>query len=99
MLKRCRSLAGSVALLSAGLLSGCAGPLIEDPTGIAFVDHVLAFLANPNVTYLLFVLGLLALIAEVASPGAVLPGWPASSCCCCRCTACCSCRRTGLARC
>ena len=74
MLKRCRLLAGSVTLLSAGLLSGCAGPFIEDPTGIAFVDRALAFLANPNVAYLLFVLGLLALIAEVATPGAVLPG-------------------------
>ncbi len=74
MLKRCRLSLSSVALVSAGLLSGCAGPFIEDPTGIAFVDRFLAFLANPNVAYLLFVLGLLSLIAELASPGAVIPG-------------------------
>ncbi len=74
MLKRCRLSVGSVALLSLSLLSGCAGPFIEDPTGVAFVDRFLAFLANPNVTYLLLVLGLLALIAEFATPGAVIPG-------------------------
>lgn len=74
MHKRCRLSLGSAALISAGLLSGCAVPYIEDPTGAAFVDRFLAFLANPNVAYLLFVLGLLALIAELASPGAVVPG-------------------------
>ena len=57
------------------LLSGCAGaPVLDDPTGIALVDRFLAFLANPNVAYLLLVLGLLAIIAEVATPGAVGPG-------------------------
>ncbi len=74
MQKRCRLSLGAAALASAGLLSGCAGPNIEDPTGAAFVDRFLAFLANPNVAYLLLVLGLLALIAELASPGAVVPG-------------------------
>jgi membrane-bound serine protease (ClpP class) len=57
------------------LLAGCAGtPALQDPTGIAFLDRFLAFLANPNVAYLLLVLGLLALIAEFAAPGATLPG-------------------------
>ena len=71
---RCRLSLGAAVLVLAGLLAGCAGPYIEDPTGVAFVDRFLAFLANPNVAYLLFVLGLLALIAELASPGAVIPG-------------------------
>lgn len=62
-------------LAGALLLTGCADPLIaDDPTGVAFVDRFLAFLANPNVAYLLLVLGLLAIIAEVATPGAVGPG-------------------------
>jgi membrane-bound serine protease (ClpP class) len=75
MLRRYRP--GTALLLLAGslLLTGCADPLVVgDPTGIAFVDRILAFLANPNVAYLLLVLGLLAIIAEVATPGAVWPG-------------------------
>ena len=65
----------ALLLLSGALLSGCAGPLVvEDPTGVAMIDRFLALLANPNVAYLLLVLGLLAVIAEVASPGAVAPG-------------------------
>lgn len=74
MHKRCRLSLGAAVLMLAGLLSSCVGPYIEDSTGVAFVDRFLAFLANPNVAYLLFVLGLLALIAELASPGAVIPG-------------------------
>lgn len=74
MLKTDRSVLVPLLLLGV-LLAGCAGPLaINDPTGIAFVDRLLMFLANPNVAYLLFVLGLLGLIAELATPGATLPG-------------------------
>lgn len=63
-------------LMVAGLLlAGCAGAAsLNDPTGVAFVDRFLAFVANPNVAYLLLVLGLLAIIAEFATPGAVAPG-------------------------
>lgn len=75
MLKRSRLVHAPLLLLLGVLLAGCAGvPAIQDPTGIAFLDRFLAFLANPNVAYLLFVLGLLALIAEFATPGATLPG-------------------------
>jgi membrane-bound serine protease (ClpP class) len=75
MLTRFRPLSALALLSGVLLLTGCAGPLIaEDPTGVALVDRFLAFLANPNVTYLLLVLGLLAIIAEVATPGAVVPG-------------------------
>ncbi len=75
MLKPGRRLLGPLLLLSGVLLAGCAGPLtINDPTGIAFVDRLLAWMANPNIAYLLFVAGLLALIAEFTTPGAVAPG-------------------------
>lgn len=58
-----------------GLLAGCTtAPTIQDPTGIALMDRFLTFIANPNIVYLLFVLGLLAVIAEIATPGAVGPG-------------------------
>lgn len=75
MLRRCRRWPALTLLAGALLLTGCADPLIvDDPTGVVFVDRLLAFLANPNVAYLLLVLGLLAIIAEVATPGAVGPG-------------------------
>lgn len=67
----------SVAWLATlgALLGGCApAPVIQDPTGIELMDRFLTFIANPNVVYLLFVLGLLAVIAEVATPGAIGPG-------------------------
>lgn len=38
------------------------------------LDRMLAFLANPNVAYLLLVLGLLGIVAEVVTAGAVFPG-------------------------
>lgn len=75
MLIRSRSLILPLALLFGGMLSGCTSPpMLDDPTGIAYLDRVLAFLANPNVAYLLLVLGLLALIAEFTTPGATVPG-------------------------
>jgi len=75
MLIRSRSLVLPLLLLFGGVLSGCAGPpVFDEPTGVAYLDRVLAFLANPNVAYLLLVLGLLALIAEFATPGASVPG-------------------------
>jgi membrane-bound serine protease (ClpP class) len=66
----------AILLLSSGLLlAGCASaPVMDDRTGIAFFDWFLAFLANPNVAYLLLVLGLLSVIAEIATPGAIGPG-------------------------
>ncbi len=56
------------------LLAGCADAVFQDQTGVQFVDRFLAFLVNPNAAYLLLVLGLLAVVAEVATPGAVVPG-------------------------
>ena len=37
-------------------------------------DRFLAFISNPNVAYLLFMLGLLGIYFELSNPGAVLPG-------------------------
>ncbi|MGE5603012.1 MAG: NfeD family protein [Nitrososphaerales archaeon] len=74
-MKVSRMLYGPLLLLFGAVLAGCAGsPSFRDPTGVAFLDRLLAFLANPNVAYLLLVLGLLALIAEFTTPGAVAPG-------------------------
>jgi membrane-bound serine protease (ClpP class) len=39
-----------------------------------FLDRFLALLANPTVAYLLLVFGLLSLVAELATPGATVPG-------------------------
>lgn len=73
---RHRTLWSAPLLLGLGaLLAGCApGPVMRDPTGIQLMDRFLTFIANPNVVYLLFVLGLLAVIAEISTPGAVGPG-------------------------
>lgn len=43
-------------------------------TPVEGFDRFLAFLANPNVAYLLLVLGLLGLVAEAVTAGAVFPG-------------------------
>lgn len=37
-------------------------------------DRFLAFISNPNVAYLLFMLGLLGIYFELSNPGAILPG-------------------------
>ena len=75
MLRRYHPWSALLLLCGSLLLAGCsASPVIADPTGLAFVDRVLAFLANPNVAYLLLVLGLLAVIAEIATPGTIGPG-------------------------
>lgn len=49
-----------------------AGGLAQEP--IAALDRFLAFLANPNVAYLLLVMGLLGLVAEIVTAGSVFPG-------------------------
>lgn len=74
-MKRNGMLLGLLLLLTAAVLSGCAGAVpFAQPTGSPFVDRLLAFLASPNVAYLLFVFGLLAIIAEITTPGATAPG-------------------------
>ncbi len=42
--------------------------------GMSWSDRLLAIITNPNVAYILFMLGLLGLYFELSTPGAVLPG-------------------------
>lgn len=55
-----------------------AGGLAQEP--IAALDRFLAFLANPNVAYLLLVMGLLGLVAEIVASGSVFPGVAGTIC-------------------
>jgi len=57
--------------LSLALPAGATSAAAQAPAPL--LDQLLAFLANPNVAYLLFVLGLLGLVAEVVTTGAVFP--------------------------
>jgi membrane-bound serine protease (ClpP class) len=47
---------------------------IARPIEIGFRDRVLAVITDPNVAYVLMMLGTLGLIFELSTPGAVLPG-------------------------
>jgi membrane-bound serine protease (ClpP class) len=61
---------GNLALAGTAFLV----PNLPGQTGVPLLDNVLAFLANPNVAYLLLVIGLLGVVAEIVTPGAILPG-------------------------
>ncbi len=61
---------GNLALVGAIL----AVPQLPGQTGIPLLDNILAFLANPNVAYFLLVIGLLGIMAEIVTPGAIFPG-------------------------
>ena len=41
---------------------------------MTWTDRLLAVIANPNIAYVLFMLGLLGLYFELSTPGAILPG-------------------------
>jgi membrane-bound serine protease (ClpP class) len=41
---------------------------------MSFMDWILAFLVNPDVAYILLVIGIFGVIFELSSPGAVAPG-------------------------
>src|SRR5436190_478073 len=47
---------------------------VATPIEIGFRDRVLAVITDPNVAYVLMMLGTLGLIFELSTPGAVLPG-------------------------
>ncbi|HKJ94551.1 MAG TPA: nodulation protein NfeD [Gammaproteobacteria bacterium] len=57
---------GEVALATAGAATTLAAP--------GWRTRLLAVITNPNVAYVLMLIGLYGLIFELASPGAVLPG-------------------------
>ncbi|MGQ9839535.1 MAG: NfeD family protein [Anaerolineae bacterium] len=66
---------GAFLLLGLGLLvarPAHAGGLAQEP--LSALDRLLAFPANPNVAYLLLVMGLLGLVAEIVTAGSVFPG-------------------------
>jgi membrane-bound serine protease (ClpP class) len=47
---------------------------------MSWSDRLLAVIANPNIAYILFMLGLLGLYFELSTPGAVLPGVTGAIC-------------------
>jgi membrane-bound serine protease (ClpP class) len=47
---------------------------VAKPIEIGFRDRVLAVITDPNVAYVLMMLGTLGLIFELSTPGAILPG-------------------------
>jgi len=58
-----------------------AGPQVLDTAGLTLVerrptwpDRLLAFLSDPNIAYILLLLGFYGLVYELANPGVVLPG-------------------------
>src|SRR5256885_2894310 len=61
-----KTVRGTVTLATRGAVS--------TPIAIGFPDRVLAVLTDPNVAYVLMMLGTLGLIFELSTPGAVLPG-------------------------
>ena len=64
-----------------GLTLQTAGAPIEE-VGLGFVERFLHAVANPNIAYILMILGILGLIFELQSPGWGLPGSAGSSRCC-----------------
>lgn len=74
-------LAGSQAQLLTGLDGRTvadrplqtAGATVED-IDMTLQQRVLSFIANPNVAYMLAMLGMLALMIELSSPGLIIPG-------------------------
>jgi membrane-bound serine protease (ClpP class) len=64
-------LSGAALLMVVGLT---ATPELSAQTQVPLLNSLLAVLANPNVAYFLLIIGLLGVVAEVVTPGAVLPG-------------------------
>ena len=57
-----------------GALGVAVIPVVPAQTQVPLLDSLLSFLANPNVAYFLLIVGLLGVVAEIVTPGAVLPG-------------------------
>jgi len=67
-------MAGTCKTFAAAGLIMLAGSRAGLQTEIPILDNLLAFVANPNVAYVLLVIGLLGIVAEIVTPGTVLPG-------------------------
>jgi membrane-bound serine protease (ClpP class) len=66
-----RGVSGAALLVVGGLT---AAPELAAQTQAPLLNSLIAALANPNVAYFLLIIGLLGVVAEIVTPGAVLPG-------------------------
>jgi len=75
---------GCLALLAGSFLLSAApaqaAPALQAGTPVPLFEQFLGVLANPNVAYFLFVLGLLGLVGELIAPGAVFPAVSGTIC-------------------
>ncbi|MEJ5198906.1 MAG: NfeD family protein [Anaerolineae bacterium] len=64
----------SVGTIALGSVPAVVLPELPLQTPVPLLNQILALLADPNVAYVLLVLGLLGLAGEVATGGSVFPG-------------------------
>jgi membrane-bound serine protease (ClpP class) len=65
---------GRTVKTSRGSVTLATRDAVAKPIEIGFRDRVLAVITDPNVAYVLMMLGTLGLIFELSTPGAILPG-------------------------
>jgi len=65
---------GRTVKTSRGPVTLATRQAVAKPIEIGFRDRVLAIITDPNVAYVLMMLGTLGLIFELSTPGAILPG-------------------------
>ena len=65
---------GRTVKTSRGSVTLATREAVAKPIEIGFRDRVLAVITDPNVAYVLMMLGTLGLIFELSTPGAILPG-------------------------
>jgi membrane-bound ClpP family serine protease len=63
-----RGISGAALLM---VVSLTVNPGFPAQTQVPLLNSLLAALANPNVAYLLLIIGLLGVVAEIVTPGAV----------------------------
>jgi membrane-bound serine protease (ClpP class) len=72
---------GLIAAVDGRSVRLAAGPLVLHTAGaevrrfrMSFIDWLLGFLVNPDIAYILMVIGIFGVIFELTSPGAIAPG-------------------------
>jgi membrane-bound serine protease (ClpP class) len=75
------SLGGLLAAVDGRTVNTAAGPVVLHTAAaevrrfrMSIIDWILAFLVNPDVAYILLVIGIFGVIFEISSPGAIAPG-------------------------
>jgi membrane-bound serine protease (ClpP class) len=75
------SLGGLLAAVDGRTVNTAAGPIVLHTAAaevrrfrMSAIDWFLAFLVNPDVAYILLVIGIFGVIFEISSPGAIAPG-------------------------